>query len=1108
MKSSDASWELRAAPVAVVEIHGARALWRDAPEAMTQGVEVLRRTVEGLLESHRGELLDLENPAMAARFDDIFDAVDWALVLGEALVEADWPEALVERAEAAQLVGADGAVLFQGLRVAIGIDVGVLHTRVAAMSGHAFAGGETLVRAARLARAAPVGGVALGAAAADLLADSSASKDLQGTAVASNQAAWTTLLPDRLAEAGADTSSPGAGERRTNLPEFGGVFVDRVREFNALADALEGASRVAICGPAGAGKSRLAVEFARQWLAYRDAHDDASTGRKALAQAWFCDLSEAHSVDEAAFSVARTTGVQIPRSEALAELDRRLAAAFGERGPMLLVLDDVDALGSRFAASVARWLDGAPDLRVLTTGQRQPATPCAVVTVDALGRSSARALLEELLERPPAVPIDARAAHLREPQGLWEVVDACGRLPLALELVARSRHHRSADVDVTATSGESLDQLERALARSWQMLDGAQQLALQACTVFAGSFSARAAVSVIDAVVDVDAEELFSVLCQFSLLRSSAQSGQTARHVLLAPVRDFVVARADQAVVDRARRQHAAYFADWAKTLREQLEWNHEREWLDRADAELPNLYRAADYARPADPVGLLLIVEGLAEVNVRVGPLGGFGERTDQALAAAREAGRDELVLRALRVRSQALMWSGHYADAERDCREALRLARRLEDSVQMPYTLSALGFALGMQGKEDEGFPMVRQAAEQVRDDDGFEVITVLSNAALVARNRNEIDEATGYLHRALVHARRRENEFSQASVLFFLGTVLRHQQQWDEALRYLLEARELFESVGDRRGRLVSRHEIAACYTATDRFERAERCYAEAMELASAMGDRVHTAVFYLGRGRSRFTRGEYAAAESDLLEASILVEEEGHIQLKTATLLYLAAAYGTLERIGEARRYFGRVEQIFAETDITRERPLFEVLYGYLDAANARLAMRRGDEAAAKRMLRAAYERAESDSELQSALHEAKKLAAYLDERVERGELPAGISPRRAVLRVCEEMRWFAVDDAEPVDISRRGPIRRILRVLVEKRLEAPGETMTSDEILEAGWPGEVLTPQSASQRLYTTISRMRGLGLQDVLETFDGEYLIAPMYTPVWVERSA
>jgi tetratricopeptide (TPR) repeat protein len=1082
---------------------------------MRESIALLNTALDPLLQTYGGTRLDTHDAALAARFNDIFDAVDWALALSDALVEVDWPDALVSQEAGAEVFGeGEGeGPLFRGLRVGLGVDMGVVHTRIDAMTGRSLACGATLEAAGRLAGAAPTGGVRLGAAVVDLIAELADGEEqswwLEQLAADTCEA---TVLPQRLARNAAHTPVPKPHDRRSNLPEPGGVFVDRVGEFNALGEALERARRVAICGPAGAGKSRLAVEFARAWLAHHDARSPARLAHsparlEGAAEAWFCDLSEVQSTDEAVFSVARTTGVQIPRSEARDELDARLVAAIGERGPTLLVLDDVDALDDDFIDSVAHWLDGAQNLCVLTTRQRQPRADGEVVMVDALGRSAARALLEELLERPTPIPLDARAPHLRDPDNLLEVVDACGRLPLALELIARATPHRSGSAPAGLDDDAPRDELERALARSWQMLDPAQQAALQACTVFAGSFTAAAAVSVIGATVDADAEELFSMLCQFSLLRTAPQSGEAERHVLLAPVRDFVGARADEELVAAARRRHIDYYAQWAKTLRAHLEGGDERAWLDRAGAELANLYRAADNAGADHPRRLVTIVEGLAEVDVRVGPLGGFGERNDAAVAAAREAGEPGLLVRALRTRAKNRMWGGRYEPAEGDCREAYDLARELGDERVIAYTMSDLGFVLGMEGKEDESLPLVRQAAEMVRDDESFDVITVLTNAAIVARNRNEMDEATDYLHRALVRARRCENAFSQAAVLFFLGTILRQKQQWDEAIRYIDESRELFESVGDRRGRLVTSHELAACYTATDQFELAEQCYAEAMELASSMGDREHTAVFFLGRGRSRFARGDYAAAESDLLEASIAVEEAGHIHLKIAILVCLAATYGALERTGEAKRYFERVEQIFEETDIARERSLFEVMYGYLDAAHARAAMRRGDEAEARRKLRDAYERADATPELPVARHEAQNLLTYLDARVEAGELPAGASPKRSVLRVCEETRWFAVDDAEPVDISRRGPIRRILRALVDRRLEAPGETMTSDEIVAAGWPDEVLTAQSASQRLYTTISRMRALGLQDVLETFDGEYLISPVYTPVWVERS-
>jgi hypothetical protein len=48
-----------------------------------------------------------------------------------------------------------------------------------------------------------------------------------------------------------------------------------------------------------------------------------------------------------------------------------------------------------------------------------------------------------------------------------------------------------------------------------------------------------------------------------------------------------------------------------------------------------------------------------------------------------------------------------------------------------------------------------------------------------------------------------------------------------------------------------------------------------------------------------------------------------------------------------------------------------------------------------------------------------------------------------------------------------------------------------------ELIESGWPGELMLHDSAVARVYTTVNRLRALGLDSVLLTRDDGYLLDP-----------
>jgi hypothetical protein len=104
-------------------------------------------------------------------------------------------------------------------------------------------------------------------------------------------------------------------------------------------------------------------------------------------------------------------------------------------------------------------------------------------------------------------------------------------------------------------------------------------------------------------------------------------------------------------------------------------------------------------------------------------------------------------------------------------------------------------------------------------------------------------------------------------------------------------------------------------------------------------------------------------------------------------------------------------------------------------------------------------------------------------------------------RRAIdgqaLVVGSDGRWFQPPRLAPVNLGRRGPLRRILHKLAGQRLLRPGASLNVVELIEAGWPGERMRYEAGLARVYTTIQRLRALGLGQILCTRDDGYLLDP-----------
>ena len=110
------------------------------------------------------------------------------------------------------------------------------------------------------------------------------------------------------------------------------------------------------------------------------------------------------------------------------------------------------------------------------------------------------------------------------------------------------------------------------------------------------------------------------------------------------------------------------------------------------------------------------------------------------------------------------------------------------------------------------------------------------------------------------------------------------------------------------------------------------------------------------------------------------------------------------------------------------------------------------------------------------------------------RVARGELGTG---GRRVLVVSDDARWFRRDMSDTVNLGRRGALRLLLAALVERRIASPGSALSMEEMIAAGWPDERIGFESAQARVYTSVQRLRALGLDDLLVTRGDGYLIDP-----------
>ena len=88
-------------------------------------------------------------------------------------------------------------------------------------------------------------------------------------------------------------------------------------------------------------------------------------------------------------------------------------------------------------------------------------------------------------------------------------------------------------------------------------------------------------------------------------------------------------------------------------------------------------------------------------------------------------------------------------------------------------------------------------------------------------------------------------------------------------------------------------------------------------------------------------------------------------------------------------------------------------------------------------------------------------------------------------------------WVGGTDGVRRRLGHRGALKRVLHRLAAAHRDKPGEAVSVWELVEAGWPGESPIYESALNRTYIAITRLRSLGLKEVIETVEGGYRLRP-----------
>jgi predicted ATPase len=572
-----------------------------------------------------------------------------------------------------------------------------------------------------------------------------------------------------------------------------------------------------LTGPGGVGKTRLAIEAAREAA---DRFPDGAS---------FIDLSPIRNPELVLPAIANSMGVRDAGNRPVADV---LAGVLRHQH-LLLVLDNFEQVVEA-GPGIATLLASCPLLKILVTSRvrlrlaaehlfrvpplQLPASP-EESSPEAPGTSEAIAFY---VDRAQAADPSFALTRVNR-ASVASLVAHLDGLPLAIELAAarvttippdavlsRLNHPLAFLTGGHRDAPTRHQTMRNTIAWSYDLLSGQEQILLRRLAVFSGGFTVEAAERVADA--GADALEGIASLVDNSLLRHVAGPTGEPRFVMLETVREFGIEQLAGTTEDTlARNNHATYFRDLATRIRPRIESADGLLALRSLETEYDNLRAALTWS----------IAENEAETAVRLaGALwkfwlvrGRFREARQWLERALQLPGDvpDAARMEALYGFSAITRILGEAETSEAICNKMMEMSRAAGDTWNIARSHYILGILMANQ-HDPKALDLLRDALKGAGEvGDQHMLAMALSSMGQVLWQRGQHNEAISLTQRALAIWRERGDIWGIAAAQATLGDMMSETDD-DQALIAYKESLRHYASLEDKGGMADSLVRIA--------------------------------------------------------------------------------------------------------------------------------------------------------------------------------------------------------------------------------------------------------------------------------------------------------
>jgi predicted ATPase/DNA-binding CsgD family transcriptional regulator len=636
----------------------------------------------------------------------------------------------------------------------------------------------------------------------------------------------------------------GHGEAAVgNLPVQLTRLVGRDGALSELRSLVWRTRALTLCGPGGAGKTRLGIALA-------DAMRPDFIGG-----AWWVDLSTTLESELVSQVVAATVlENDLSGDSAPAALARQFPQS------TLLVLDNCEQVVDGCAELIVALLERSQSLRVIATSRQPLGVPGEQVwRVSGLSGEDGAVDLFIDRAREASTSFDPDGPGVRE--NVSRICEWLDGMPLAIELAAArvrvlsvSQIVQRLQVDATLlrhtarTAPERHRTMDAMLEWSHRMLEPAEQRLFRRLSVFRGSFSLEAAENVC-AGYQLDVREvldLLAVLIDRSLVQV-LDHPEEPRYRLLATVRQYAGAKLwDGPEGPTVHSRHAQYFLGLAVAARAGLAGPEHPRWIERLELEHDNLEAALHWLSEESIDDGARLARLLWPFWYQRGYYHEARTRFAQLLARAEEispARRARVLVSA----GEVAFLQCDYPSAVEHLSAALDLVSELGDQRAAATALQRLGSIAREQARYEEAHDLHQRSLaiwEELGDEAGVAVShDYLGFVAWLSGDPRAGEEECGL---ALAAFKRLGDIRASATTLINLGACAQYRGELPLARQRLEEALAIARDLGFQEAIAWASHELAI---ADRRARRPPREVApmlrEALLVHRSLGDRWRVA-----------------------------------------------------------------------------------------------------------------------------------------------------------------------------------------------------------------------------------------------------------------------